>query len=586
MIKIITIVNILLFFSITIYSQSPTIQWQKSFGGSLEETSRFIETTSDGGYIVAGSSMSNDGDVTGHYGTSTTTDWWVVKFDNAGVIQWQKSYGGSGNDGLYCVKQTADGGYILGGDSFSNDGDVSGHHGALSTVDVWVVKLNGAGSILWQKSFGGIMNEGARSIKETSDGNFIFVGISYSNDGDVSGHAGAVTPFNGDIWVAKISNTGIIIWQDSFGGTSLDYGTDIVESSDGGFAVVGTSYSNDGETSIGYHGNADGVLFKLNATGIFQWGYSLGGSVPDNFESIKQTADSGFVLVGYSGSSDGNLMGITGSGQIDSWLLKADSVGSIQWTKLFGGSVFDHGSSVEIDLDGGYIIGSTSFSDDFDVSGHHGTTTTKDFWITKTDYIERLIENFKDKEALREQIRLVIYQLRDQPELLGEEFKIIKTILSLLVSEILLNNSKTTLHIYKNKNKFDLVFEGSRMSNYTKEDINYLKSRTRISINLNELIAEYLTNDKFESINKEFGLISAEELQILDAVRKKEVSEIVIKKDQNEDLTFTTTVRSKLTDEKVQTLKRILRMNEFDDVRVVLRNDKDIYLENKTKKKL
>lgn len=298
-IKKVILVNIIIFISNTIYAQAPAIQWQKSFGGSLKEASTYIEETSDGGYIITGMSMSNDGDVTFHHGASTIQDWWIVKVDNSGAIQWQKSFGGSESEGIYCIKQTSDGGYILGGDSFSNNGDVTGHHGTVSTPDAWVVKLSSAGSIVWQKSFGGTMADGVKSIKETSDGNFVFVGASYSNDGDVSGHWGSVTAFNGDIWVVKLSNTGTIIWQNSFGGSSLDYGSDIVESSDGGFAVVGISYSTDGEI-LGNHGNSDGVLFKLNATGVLQWGYSLGGSVPDSFENIKLTADNGFVLVGSS----------------------------------------------------------------------------------------------------------------------------------------------------------------------------------------------------------------------------------------------------------------------------------------------
>ena len=131
-----------------------------------------------------------------------------------------------------------------------------------------------------------------------------------------------------------------------------------------------------------------------------------------------------------------------------------------------------------------------------------------------------------------------------------------------------------------------MVFEGCRLKNCTEEELAQLKLKTRISLNLNELIAEYLTDDKFEKNNTDFGLFSEKELQIIAAIRKKEVIKIIINKDSDEVLTFTTTERGTIKDERVQILKRILRMHEFNDVRVVLRNGKDIYLENNTKKKL
>lgn len=200
--------------------------------------------------------------------------------------------------------------------------------------------------------------------------------------------------------------------------------------------------------------------------------------------------------------------------------------------------------------------------------------------------IENLSQNKKDKEAIKNILKQFYIQSKKHPELLGEEFMITKTFLGVLLSDIILYNSKVSIHIYDIDKNISMVFEGCRLKNCTEEELAQLKLKTRISLNLNELIAEYLTDDKFEKNNTDFGLFSEKELQIIAAIRKKEVIKIIINKDSDEVLTFTTTERGTIKDERVQILKRILRMHEFNDVRVVLRNGKDIYLENNTKKKL
>ena len=174
-------------------SAQPAIEWQKSLGGSGGDEAYAIQQTSDGGYIVAGHSSSNDGDVTGNHGYD---DYWVVKLDVSGNIQWQKSLGGSGADMAVSIGQTSDGGYIVAGLSLSNDGDVTANHGSS---DFWVVKLDVSGNIQWQKSLGGSGSDWALSIKQTSDGACIVAGHIMSNDGDVSGNHGA-----SDYWVVKL----------------------------------------------------------------------------------------------------------------------------------------------------------------------------------------------------------------------------------------------------------------------------------------------------------------------------------------------------------------------------------------------
>jgi hypothetical protein len=163
-----------------------TIEWQKSLGGSGYDGSNFIQQTNDGGYILAAKSLSNDGDVSGNHGQ---LDSWVVKLSNIGAIEWQKSLGGSGDDVGSSIQRTNDGGYIVTGTSNSNDGDVSGNHGGL---DYWIVKLTSVGVIEWQKSLGGSASEQSFSIDLTNDGGYILSGFSESNDGDVSGNHGYI----------------------------------------------------------------------------------------------------------------------------------------------------------------------------------------------------------------------------------------------------------------------------------------------------------------------------------------------------------------------------------------------------------
>ncbi|HPZ36691.1 MAG TPA: T9SS type A sorting domain-containing protein, partial [Bacteroidales bacterium] len=171
------------------------IEWQKCLGGTNRDIANSIQQTSDGGFIVAGSTSSNDGDVSGNHGYG---DAWVVKLNSSGDIEWQKCLGGTNSDWAYSIQQTNDSGFIVAGYTHSNNGDVSGNHGYY---DYWVVKLNSSGDIEWQKCIGGTNYEFANSIQQTSDGGFIVAGETLSNNGDVSGNHGY-----SDAWVVKLTN--------------------------------------------------------------------------------------------------------------------------------------------------------------------------------------------------------------------------------------------------------------------------------------------------------------------------------------------------------------------------------------------
>jgi predicted NUDIX family NTP pyrophosphohydrolase len=278
------------------------IKWQKCLGGTDIELARSIQQTTDGGYIVAGKAWSNNGDVTGNHGGS---DYWVVKLDSIGIIQWQKCLGGNAYEEASSIKQTTDGGYIVAGNSSSNNGDVTGNHGG---GDYWIVKLDNIGDIEWQKCLGGKDEESAASIQQTTEGGYIVAGYSKSNDGDVTGLHGTA-----DYWIVKLDIVGEIEWQKCLGGTIAQLASSIQQTTEGGYIVAGISFSNDGDVT-GNHGGGDYWIVKLDKVGAIQWQKCLGGTSQDNASSIQQTADKGFIVAGNSSSNDVNVIGNKGGG--------------------------------------------------------------------------------------------------------------------------------------------------------------------------------------------------------------------------------------------------------------------------------
>ncbi len=213
----------------------PRIQWQKSLGGTAADNANAVRQTSDGGYVVAGTTSSNNGDASGNHGLQ---DVWLVKLGSSGAVQWQKALGGTGDDRGYDVRQTADGGYIVAGYTGSNNGDVSGYHGSR---DGWLAKLDNTGTIQWQKCLGGSGYDELYSVVQTSDGGYVVTGYTGSTNGGVSGNHGTY-----DGWVVKLGNTGTIQWQKCIGGTVADYGYSIRQTTDGGCIVAANTQSTTG----------------------------------------------------------------------------------------------------------------------------------------------------------------------------------------------------------------------------------------------------------------------------------------------------------------------------------------------------
>ncbi|MCS6917216.1 MAG: hypothetical protein NZM08_06005, partial [Chitinophagales bacterium] len=345
---------------------SGNIQWQKCLGGTGDDVARSIQQTADGGYVVAGYTYSNNGDVSGNHGSN---DFWVVKLDGTGNIQWQKCLGGTFEDDALSIQQTTDGGYVVAGYTWSYNGDVSGNHGS---PDCWVVKLDGSGTLQWQKCLGGTLYDAAFSIQQTTDGGYVVAGYSESNNGDVSGNHGS-----NDFWVVKLDGSGTLQWQKCLGGTGIEMAYTIVQTADGGYVVAGYANSNNGDVS-GNHGDFDYWVVKLDGLGTLQWQKCLGGSDDDWASSIRQTADGGYVVAGYSQSNNGDVSG--NQGNYDYWVVKLDGSGTLQWQKCLGGTDDDRATSIQQTVDGWFVVTGNASSSDGDVSGNQGTI---DFWVVK-----------------------------------------------------------------------------------------------------------------------------------------------------------------------------------------------------------
>lgn len=363
--RYLTSIFLFLIYSALAAQSAPSIEWQKALGGTHGESANAVQQTSDGGYIVAGNSMSNDGDVTGNHGGG---DYWIVKLNPAGGIQWQKTLGGSNVDDAQSIRQTTDGGYIIAGSSNSGDGDISGNHG---NYDYWIVKLDSNGNMQWQKSLGGSSMDMAQSIQQTSEGGYIVAGSSSSNDGDVSGNHGG-----GDYWILKLDINGNIQWQKSLGGSSSEQVNSVQQTFDGGYIIAGTTVSTDGDITVSY-GNNDFWVVKLDSGGNMQWQKTL-GNIGDNIGYYaQQTFDGGYIAVGTSFNSS-NLE----SGLPDYWVIKLSNNGTIEWDKYFGGSFHDNAITIRQTPEWDYIVAGWTASNNGQVTNHHGNL---DYWIIKLD---------------------------------------------------------------------------------------------------------------------------------------------------------------------------------------------------------
>lgn len=354
------------------------VEWVRNFGGSGQETAQAIIQTSDGGYAILGFSNSSDGDLQDK--NTAVNDYWLLKFDAEGNLQWNKTYGGSKDDRGQSLVQTIDGGFALTGYAMSDDGDGTVNNGFH---DNWILKLDAAGTIEWEKSFGFSGHDHSYDILQTQDGGFFFTGFlditSARADGNTEKSNTLTRHGVGEFWGTKINNVGDLQWRGYFGGTNNDRSHAVVQAEDGGFVMAGFTESDDFDISD-TQGSYDFWMVKVDDKGNMAWERSFGGSGIEISYDIAKTDDGGYVVAGNTFSTDGDIS--KSKGESDFWLIKVNDVGSLVWERSFGGTQFDAAQAVIQSKDGGFIVAGNSKSKDIDASSNNGEN---DIWIVKTD---------------------------------------------------------------------------------------------------------------------------------------------------------------------------------------------------------
>ncbi|TYB71769.1 hypothetical protein ES677_10470 [Bizionia gelidisalsuginis] len=354
------------------FNANSELQWQKTFGGSNGDKGFDIIQTQDGGYALIGSSFSNDQDVSVNNGAE---DFWFVKLEASGALSWEQSYGYSGVDSGLSVIETTDGGYFITGvlDVSASGGEGNSKGIQHAGGDFWGLKLNASGVVEWRKYYGGFFTDTPYGVVQTDDNGFILVGSSDSADTDISNNIGDY-----DFWVVKISETGVLEWEKSYGGTEIDEARAIVKTPDGNYVIAGDTRSFNTDVSSN-NGLADLWLIKITPNGNLLWENTLGGGSFDVARDIKNTEDGGFLLAGSSRSSDGDIT--QNNGQNDALVVKVNSQGQLQWHKTVGGNNIDFAYGVaELNNKTIIVVGESSSSDQ-DINENKGFTDLLHFKI-------------------------------------------------------------------------------------------------------------------------------------------------------------------------------------------------------------
>jgi uncharacterized protein YuzE len=362
------------------------LDWQYYLGGSGLDEAFSIFQTSDNGYIIGGRTNSPE------YSLDQVLDSWIIKLDSLGQTSWQLCLGDPYTaDGINSIIQTSDGGYIFCG--FNN------YYGCI------VTKISSSGIIEWESATTGVSANG-NVIKQTNDGGYIVGGdlvpqISYTSAGDpyfivnfpfinsseiLTADTSSHSLYQPDAWVVKYDPVGNINWYKHFGGSSFDYIKSIRQTSDGGYIVLGITNSNDGDVS-GNHGDKDLWVVKLDINGNISWQKCIGGTMSEGewasqvgYGEIIETSNGKYIIVSMTESNDGDVTG-NHSDLDDGLFVELDSNGNIISLKCFGGSGFEAFTSITERSDGGYTLaGYTENSNDGDVTCNNGNL---DFWLLK-----------------------------------------------------------------------------------------------------------------------------------------------------------------------------------------------------------
>jgi predicted secreted protein len=308
------------------------MQWNKTYGGTSAEAESAMCQTIDGGYALAG--------YTSSFGAGGN-DFWLVKTDGSGNMQWNKTYGGTDGDLAYSVVATSDGGYAIIG--YTNSFGAGGQ-------DAYLVKTNSSGDLQWNKTYGGTGGDVAYSVVATSDGGYA-----------ISGYTDSFGAGSNDFWLFKTDAAGNMQWNQTYGGTGGDTEMYLIQTVEGGYALAGYT------SSFGAGGN-DFWLVKTDASGNMEWNQTYGGTGTEWGIHVIQTEEGGYAIIGYTNSF--------GAGGNDVWLVKTDADGNMQWNQTYGGTSSDAGWSLIQTIDGGYAIAGNT---------HSFGAGVRDFYFLKTD---------------------------------------------------------------------------------------------------------------------------------------------------------------------------------------------------------
>lgn len=301
------------------------LQWSKAIGGPGSDYSYSVIQTLDGGYAMAGNTLS--------FGTGGS-DMYIAKFDASGLLQWSKTIGSAGAEESYSITQTKDGGYALAGYTTSS---------GAGNSDMIIVKLESTGSLQWSKTIGGMSGEYAYSIIRTNDGGYALAGITQSFG------AGGI-----DVYIAKLDASGLLQWSRAIGGPGNDYAYSIIQTADFGYAVGGSYY-------MPQNGLYSMYIVKLNSSGSLLWSQTVCGINEETGNSIVQASDGGYVLAGNTYSIPGHY---------NKFIAKIDASGLLQWTNAVMAIGNDYGSSIILTTDGGYAL--TGRTNDYGEGGWDG----------------------------------------------------------------------------------------------------------------------------------------------------------------------------------------------------------------------
>ncbi len=342
-----------------------TLLWQRTLGSGASERGLAVAQADDGGFLIAGTAEDNGGDIANIIGDG---DIWLVKLNGNGTVLWENTYGGTGFDEPRAVVAVDDG-FVVAGFTESDDVQVTGYQGS---GDLWVFKVNGTGTLQWQRTIGGTNRDEAHGMRRTAENGVIIAGSTQSNNGDLTQNFGGT-----DAWLVKLAGNGTIQWHQVYGHTGDERAMDVVQRADGGYAFAASTNSQGGQVSQNF-GNYDFWLVRTNPKGVLEGQVSYGGSGDDMVHALQLTSDGGYVMAGYSVSDNGTVTNPLGG--FDFWAVRTDASGLLQWQRNLGGSDDDISHAVLQTSDGGYLLAGLTNSEDQDVTNARGG---EDFWAVK-----------------------------------------------------------------------------------------------------------------------------------------------------------------------------------------------------------